>query len=365
MRCRWIAGPLVALGFSACTTPYDPPAVVNGSPDFQGVADLLDKSRPLELILVHGMCTHDEQWAYGMMDQVLRAIDANLKPATPQAELAGTGPGPKIQVIRREDTVSGTKLRFTALLWSPLTTPLKQQLAYDRTGTPNDCKAARECKPKRATANAMLKDWLLNDCLADALVYEGISRPIIRRAMVEALAQALGGSDAPLVLVSDSLGSKLVFDALSDMLGASTPSAQVMAQKTSARLTQVFMNANQLPILGLADQSVSQPPATLANEVATPPVDALQRYLRLRGQTPALSKLMLVAFTDPNDLLSYRLMPSRYASEEVRIPDVLVSNDKTYLGLLERPDTAHTNYPKNPAIATFTACGNPKSKLCR
>jgi hypothetical protein len=75
--------------------------------------------------------------------------------------------------------------------------------------------------------------------------------------------------------------------------------------------------------------------------------------------------LTLVAFNDPNDLLSYRLLPSRYATEDVAVADVLVSNDKTYIGFVERPDTAHTEYTANKDVATAIACGIPKSKRCR
>jgi hypothetical protein len=365
---RWIVAVGVVVSLSSCTTPYEPPVVVPGAPDFQGVADLLDSTRPLEVVLVHGMCTHDAKWAQTAMDEIVRAIDANLKPAPPQAQVAGVGPGPKIEIVQREDTIGGSKVRFTGIVWSPLTTPLKQQLAYDRTGNTTDCSVVGECKPKRAKANAYLKDWLLNDCLADALVYEGVSRPVIRRAMAQVLLDVLQNSNGPVVLVTDSLGSKVAFDALMELLEGATPTdaSTQPGAKVSARVAQVFMNANQMPILGLADQNVSQPPAALVSG-ATPAVDALQRYARMRAQTltPQLARLMVVAFTDPNDLLSYRLMPSRYATDNVAIADVLVSNDKTYFGLLERPDTAHMSYDQNRAVARFIACGKPTSSRCR
>jgi len=47
------------------------------------------------------------------------------------------------------------------------------------------------------------------------------------------------------------------------------------------------------------------------------------------------------------------------------VADVLAFNDKTYLGLLERPDTAHTGYMANPDVTTAIACGKPKSAHCR
>jgi len=310
------------------------------------------------------MCTHDEQWAHAAMDEVIHAIDSNVKPAPAAVRVGAANALPEVQVVQREDTIAGAKLHFTALIWSPLTTPLKRQLEFDMTGTPTDCAAAGECKPTRAKVNGQLKDKLMNDCLADALVYEGAARGAIRGAMAARLAQVLDGAtdpSAPLVLVSDSLGSKVVFDALIELLGGmSSASVQATARKGSDRLAQVFMNANQLPILGLADQTIPTVATTPSAQGA--PTDSLQRYLRLREQA---RRLKVVALTDPNDLLSYRLMPSRYAGENVDIADVLVSNDKTYFGLLSRPDTVHVGYSANPDAVAVIACGKPRSARCR
>ena len=134
-------------------------------------------------------------------------------------------------------------------------------------------------------------------------------------------------------------------------------STQAVGRNAASRMGLVFMNANQLPILGLADQNVSQPPPEFAAEPI--PVDPLKRYLTARRQQ-GLAALTVVAFTDPNDLLSYRLLPSKYAGENVLIADVLVSNTKTYFGLVSRPDTAHLGYSTNPDVARFIACGHER-----
>ena len=132
----------------------------------------------------------------------------------------------------------------------------------------------------------------------------------------------------------------------------------------------MFMGANQLPILGLADQDTSEKAGRPLSSNVGAPNDSLQRLLERKSQASeksvaAFPSLTLVAFTDPNDLLSYRLQPSRYSVPGVSIADVLVSNDWTYLGFLERPDTAHTDYRKNPGVASLIACGRQKSSLCK
>lgn len=362
---------LVALLLSACvaltactTTPYSPPVLVKGSTTFIGLADLLDPAQPLQVLLVHGMCTHDKKWANDAFAALKGAMDSNVAPPPWGTTVTIAGAAPKVEIERDEADIFGSKLRMAAIIWSPLTAPLKQQLLYDNTDEPNDCATAASCSPKRATLNGLAKDKLLNDCLADAMAYQGDSRETMRAAMVEAFSDVLKDSppNARIVLIADSLGSKLSFDALSAMLASPAPN---QAKSAAARLGQIFMNANQLPILGLADQVVSvggPPPARKP--------DALEKFLsvrpasmfKLNAETPSLT---VVAFTDPNDLLSYRLLPSRYASKDVAVADVLVSNEKTYFGLVERPDTAHTEYMANKEVAAAIACGMPKSKRCR
>jgi hypothetical protein len=185
----------------------------------------------------------------------------------------------------------------------------------------------------------------------------------------EAKARAAGVTPGPLMLVTESLGSKVTFDALAEMVeGSASPQSKSAGDSAVARLGLVMMGANQLPILGLADQSVDVAGARIS-AAGSAPQDALTRLLRLADRPKltqsSFSKLSLVAFTDPNDLLSYRLQASRYASPKVDVPDVLVSNDSTYFGFLERPDTAHTGYRSNAAVASLIACGKPKSAKCR
>jgi hypothetical protein len=362
---------------AGCTTPYRPPVFVHPAPEFPGLVRLAEQSgsRPVDVVLVHGMGTHDEKWAIDTIGELVSAISTNLKPRESEERFASAG-ADSIQVVKREVAIGGGTINFAALIWSPLTATLKKQLAYDDTGTPTDCAVAGDCKPQRAKLNGLLKDGLLNDRLSDVIIYQG-HRVAIQQKMVEALTNVIAESDAaarragsmpgPLVIVSESLGSKLAFDALVVMLQAGSPNVRA-SERAAGRLAQVFMAANQLPMLGLADQEASNTNARLATGQA-PSTDSLQNLLQLIAR-PSIrgakaTKLSVVAFTDPNDLLSYRLKASRYSSAEVDIADVLVSNEYTVLGLLERPDTAHTSYLTNPDVARIIACGRPTSSACR
>ncbi|MEO8656072.1 MAG: hypothetical protein ABI409_18245, partial [Ramlibacter sp.] len=345
-----------------------------------GIGGMLHKDRTVQVVMVHGMCTHNKPKIHQAINEIVQALDANVKTIeVTDSQVRSTPPPPALESVEHEQEVLGAKVHFTGIIWSGLTAPLKQQLDVDKTGTPTDCASvdAASCKPVRARINGKAKDGLINDCLSDVLAYQGQSRGPIQRAMVAKLTELATrqpDDDRPLAIVSASLGSKIVFDALTAMLGSGEGSSEKAAGRAlSRRLAVVYMEANQLPMLRLAEQNLDDlhaVPGAPAQSAAV--LDPLQRFLRARGKQDAkgvLDKLVVVAFTDPNDLLSYRLMNSRYenATDQalVGFADVLVSNDKTYFKWLENPYTAHTTYGTNRDVARFIACGNPTSARCR
>jgi hypothetical protein len=98
--------------------------------------------------------------------------------------------------------------------------------------------------------------------------------------------------------------------------------------------------------------------------------NSLQRVLERRRSRSAAAAasvdgLTLVAFTDPNDLLSYTLQKEKYERPGVAVHNVLVSNARTWFGAFENPVDAHVRYLDNPDVGRLIACGEPKSPLCR
>ena len=67
--------------------------------------------------------------------------------------------------------------------------------------------------------------------------------------------------------------------------------------------------------------------------------------------------MQVVAFTDPNDLLSYRLDPALLNMEHVKVANVIVSNAPTLFGFVSRPDHAHCGYKWNPHVIGTIANG--------
>jgi hypothetical protein len=375
--------------FGACSTkPYNPSHFDPPDAKFPGLVDLLaaERTKTLDVFLVHGMCTHDEEWvsdSFAQLEKMLSVVGEGRKePSLP--------PGNGIRVFQRTFTVPSGQIRATALLWSPLTTPLKQQLCYDQTTKSDICQGSPGYLPKRASLNAAFKDTVLNDCLADAMVYQGDSRLGIVRKMQEALllsAATSGGravtggniaadsleNRAPLVVISSSLGSKVVFDSVYNLVTDPDVSGErkQAGEALFSRTKRIFMGANQIPILGLADQTTDESLAPSARRGKAFPPDPLMELMNRRstmGLVPGAAEGApphVVAFTDPNDLLSYLLRPSNYGPQYSGLVDVWVSNEPTYFGWLERPDTAHRGYLGNDEVASTIACGRPKSRLCK
>ncbi|MBW8363351.1 MAG: hypothetical protein K0M39_02210 [Rhizobium sp.] len=211
--------------------------------------------------------------------------------------------------------------------------------------------------------------------MADAIIYQGKARDAIieqlQKAILTAAASprpssafsdvvtAAATASAPLVLITESLGSKMAFDAIYKLVTSQDKNESAAGIRTFDRTTEVFMGANQMPILALADQGLDGSQSTLANS-PNYPKDALAELIamkRLRAATVTAPPPRVVAFTDPNDALSYILAPAKQVAN-YDVVDVLVSNDNTYLGLLENPYPAHVGYLANPEVMRLIACGS-------
>ena len=355
----------------ACSTPYRPPQLLDPGAAFPGLVDLAARSgnQTADVLLVHGICTHEASWAGVVVAQLMQSLNA----ATSSPSAVRAAGGPQVQIVSSSVDTTAGRLRFDALIWSPLTTALKRQLCYDQTGKSSICDGAPPFTPTRARLNARFKDGLIDDCLPDALIYQGVARDDIQRRMREAVLQALDAGDTrrdvPLVVISHSMGSKILFDTLLRMTEEAPGSrAALVAQQAVDRLRFLVMAANQIPLLSLADQPIDATPAAqpAGSAAAADSLQLLlQRRLAAKGAAAVDSRLTLVAFTDPNDLLSYTLQTEKYARDGIAVYNILVSNASTYLGLLERPDYAHLNYLTNPDVGRLIACGLPSSALCK
>ncbi|QGZ39758.1 hypothetical protein IP92_02063 [Pseudoduganella flava] len=361
---------LLAL-LAGCSLPYRPPQFIETDTKFPGLIDFVAQApdRKADVLLVHGMCTHDARWATDTVATLAKQLAANVQ-ARPSVR--GTAPeiAPYIEIVPLDVVTPQGTLRFQSLIWSPLTTPVKQQLCYDQTHKSPICTGAPPFPYTRAKFNGKVKDWLLDDCLPDALAYQGVARDQIQLRMRNAILRTMGDRDdgAPLVVISESLGSKILFDTLLRMTqeGPESRAAQV-AEREVRRMAWLIMAANQIPLLQVADQPLATQ-APLAAQAAPP--DSLQQLLQMRRMPAPASRraatpLTLVAFSDPSDVLTYTLPPERYREAGAVVYNVLVSTAPTYFGFIQDPVRAHEDYLVNPDVGSLIACGVPRSDKCK
>ena len=348
-----------------------------------------------------------------------------------------------LQLEEGRQDKSRNRIDVTAveITWSPMTRWLKNQLlGYD--GAPlfpfdsgqwgsgiKTCRDVNEIvslpsleeqrktepvAPVRTLANGYLKWSVLDRDLADALIYVGKYGDGMRAGMEAALCRAFSATphssdsvdcskadtlplNGHIIFVTHSLGSRLTYDTLSPLgdalhgrwLGAP------LAEYIKAHLVGVYMMANQLPMLGLANvdpkwdplEVNSQHPFELDRESEVKPTesaakatpfeknilahDSLARLLSDREQyytkkQEVAPTLNLVSFNDTNDLLTWHL-PPWYAAGSLRprvnVTDIFVENGVRWFGMLENPATAHSGYFSNRNVARVMMCGVTAGKV--
>jgi hypothetical protein len=393
---------------SACTQAYDPPKVFDeifahgtssevASGSFGGLKDIValneaenGRGLPARVLWTHGMCTPTlgsaptSWWEIRTNDLLAAYPGSQLVPNSVVTEALPNGASLIKEALRTPGTMnSATTVELWFLDWTALTAPYKLTGVHDPESPPGN-----PYRYSRAGLNDSLKQGLIKDCFADVVVYLGKNGDPIRRDTQFALCEFFGGqlnsetgcvgasASRATMLVSESLGSSILFDGFRslkfDYVHAPQPAAALTAPQarrsrrplraevnagilrrnnaalqsqanshdmTSAMtsLTNFFMLANQIPLVGLAG---GPSPGEIVRNESLDQFIASATEMRTGGAKP----LTIVAFVDPNDLLSFRLIPK---SDRARIVNFVVSNAETYLDYAARPDEAHCNYVRN------------------
>lgn len=377
----WALTAVALLVTSSGYTPYAMPYIEKPAADdagsFDGLVDLaksLPASTPVKVLWTHGMCTHPSGW----VDDRLRLLTSATGGKTETLELRPVGRHGAFLRTERI-TMADRTIEVKFLNWSPLTASFKKALIYKQPTFDRGTTAYQ-----RAALNKELKAGLINDCLTDVVVYSGPNGEIIREAMREAACDSMGGrmdgatcdvpegsAPAMLAMVTESLGAKLLFDALLTLWNNASgkPDQTHRLANSLAAIKMMYLLSNQLPLL----DSAGQPSAGVSLAAMAPALpkqgdrsDVFGVLAHARKLfAPTSPPMTVVAFSDPNDLLTYRLTPASLAEhlDDFRVINVIVSNDTTYLGYVERPDTAHCGYTWNAHVYTLLAGGYRAGEL--
>jgi hypothetical protein len=381
---------VVTIALTGCLRPYKTSVFDPAGEKFPGITSewTAKSGNDVRVLFVHGICTHDEaKWITSGWDQVIKSYFPFVTIPTASASSIG-----QVEIFDRDYQIGSNKISGRYLIWSALTRDDKAKLNYDN--LPTDRPRPGTFNWKRAKINGELKSSLLNDCLSDAVIYAGYRGAEIQTAMQNAICAALDGTttngacDFPatyrhgkrsIVIITESLGSRMVFDAITALKIEADKNGRNETidafEEAVAPITQIYMLANQLPILALARPALVQDvlnttdPATSKTPAMATALNVLsEARMHHQGRHPEDArppKLSLIAFTDPNDLLSYRLTPNDLAvvGANTNIVNVITSNDYSYFGFIENPLIAHEGYNKNLDALRILFNGTKKSRL--
>jgi len=226
---------VVASFLAGCATPFSTPRLEPDSVPFPGIQEAISNGgEPADVLLVHGMCTHKKEDLQGANAALAKALE--MQPQRPEDVKLETVWGDENDAQLFTATLSDgmRSVRTYSLLWSPIATRYKRaRLCYDVSEPTDSCpkEVLTYAKP-RAWINKAAKDVLLDDCLADAVFYSAPDGgKLLRAAALRAIVTALAGGrasagveseqlkmaaagTAPFFIITHSLGSKIVADAL-------------------------------------------------------------------------------------------------------------------------------------------------------
>ena len=334
----------------------------------------------LKVLYVHGIGTHEPQHSLALIENLQRSLGLDVRaPRSKRIALVSPlFPGEtvgELNVWRLTNQARSRDLVFYELTWSSINQPAKEALAFDR---------QQVFAIRRAGLNQRVREFI-NDALPDPLAYTGVFRERIVASVGQSLCWiasttwsdlpeetagvACGGSmlgygtrldDDKIIFITHSLGSRITIDALQRLLAETQASGRPEVRKVAYDLRQseiqVFMLSNQLPLI-----EVGQAPQAVTN--AAPLYcgpGAPKREERWFAATH------VIAFTDPNDLLSYpipeswaeKYLDSRLCADITNVTINIASVNSLFgLGEVANPLAAHSGYGADERVGGLIAKG--------
>jgi hypothetical protein len=280
-----------------------------------------------------------------------------------------------LRVTRHMNRDKTQEMLFYELTWSHITDPDRAELEFDNSG---------EYSFKRADINHTIKTFF-NNTVADLMAYRGTSKEKINFSVAQANCWTFSGdwNDIPnegahicdigekdiskdvleddYFFVTHSLGSRITVDTIANAthliqtLDGESENMRRFFDALKQKEITVFMLSNQLPLLQLGRER-PEVTGSMANYCLQ---DAMAYDNRIFRQ------LNLVAFSDPNDLLSYPI-PPRFAENNIDsrlCPEIInvninVTDVKDLFGLeFANPAEAHNGYYADDRVVAIVSDG--------
>jgi hypothetical protein len=317
-----------------------------------------------KVLMIHGVGNHVPGYSTEFLDKLADELDMPVRNSH-YKEIQLTNrrfPDKKLGVLRVKRLLNEEEtqeLLFYELTWSEITAKKKAELDYDTSG---------EYSYHRADINDMLKKFS-NDTSPDPMIYLGHRHDEILASFTTAFCWMISAdwdqlpkksnqTCSPLTekalanlsvddysFVSHSLGSRIMIDGMQDI-----------AKRFA------YMLSNQLPLL----QMGRKPPEVIGESKAYCSANGTHYNDRI------VDKTSIIAFSDPNDLLSYAIpegfieknLDSRLCIDITNITiNVADTIDLFGFGELASPMGAHTAYDSDDRVVALIAkgVGNPNT----
>jgi len=356
---------------------------VLGKP-FSGITAGLAKPKGrTKVLMVHGVGDRLPGYSSEFLEKLSKELKLTAKASSyKDIELMSFSNAEKklgnLRVFRQQNENNSEEMWFYELTWSEITRDQKALLAFDNSG---------EYSYRRAEVNDMLKKFS-NDTGPDPIIYLGESRDLILRSFAQAVCwmskdkweqiptEGRHGCDFTnalnddfsrdeLVFISHSLGSRITIDGLTRMasmldkpdkksiLNTLNNEKRIALQK---KQVQIFMLSNQLPMLQLGRE---------LPEVRGQKSDYCSSS-SARYNSRMFEKTSIIAFSDPNDLLSYAIPPDfseKYLDSRlcINVTNVDINIAKVFdvfgMGSVANPMEAHVGYTKDDRVVALIAGG--------
>ena len=339
---------------------------------FRGIVSASSPTEQLRVLFIHGIGISDAHSADALLLHLKDALGFKQpvpepEPQTIYVEGVPTEDNAVLYNFQFVAEPGHGPMKFSFLLWSPLTTHLKTK--FDPLDTVLDK------DPRLAWVNKKGKQFL-HDNLSDVALYGGTYRQVIRAAVEQALCSFIGGTPhpnspktctggetgMPTAVITHSMGAYMLMDATCDLAGPScetgTGSNGNAAEQMLGDLKYFAWLANQISFLDMTTLTSYPADADTATTAAPRgPFQRLHPFLN-RWRARRRSPLEIVALSDPNDLLSFYVSQDDIVDTDVKIHNVILSNSEwNWLDIFANPVTAHDGYLANNTAMRIVACG--------
>lgn len=343
---------------------------------FNGLSPFLDnKQGKMKVLMVHGVGDHMPGYSTQFIEKLAKELDLSMM-STQYKNITLTDrldTGKNLGNLRITHLLSKNKskeLLFYELTWSVITAKQKEVLAYDNSG---------EYSFRRAEVNNMMKKFS-NDTGPDPIIYLGESREDILVSFGQSFCWMTKSSwdDLPddiskacsfnddsaaknmpvdqYAFISHSLGSRITIDGMQRIASLLDKRDIEFSNALKNKEIPIYMMSNQLPMLQLGRKL----PDVSNQKAAYCQPDGEKYSQRMLAKTP------IIAFSDPNDLLSYAIphgfvekyLDSRLCIDVTNINiNVATIFDAFGLGKLANPLDAHIGYDTDDRVIALIAKG--------